>query len=77
MQLVFDAMLLMPVNPTMLQARDAALAADLMRFGGANQKELWLGYAQGGMGVNASADKRDTTSIRCRTSSPSGRRRQR
>ena len=54
-QLVFDAMLLMPVNPTMLQARDAALAADLMRFGGANQKEMWLGYAQGGMGVNASA----------------------
>ena len=54
-QLVFDAMLLMPTNPTMLQARDAALAADLMRFGGANQKELWLGYARGGMGVNASA----------------------
>jgi extracellular elastinolytic metalloproteinase len=55
MQLVFDAMLLMPVNPTMLQARDAALSADLMRFGGANQKELWLGYAQSGMGVNAFA----------------------
>jgi extracellular elastinolytic metalloproteinase len=55
MQLVFDAMLLMPVNPTMLQARDALLTADLMRFGGANQKELWLGYAQGGMGVNAFA----------------------
>ena len=53
MQLVFDAMLLMPVNPSMLQARDAALAADLMRFGGANQKEMWLGYAEGGMGVNA------------------------
>ena len=53
MQLVFDAMLLMPVNPSMLQARDAALAADMMRFGGANQKEMWLGYAEGGMGVNA------------------------
>jgi extracellular elastinolytic metalloproteinase len=37
----------------MLQARDAALAADLARFGGANQKELWLGYARSGMGVNA------------------------
>jgi extracellular elastinolytic metalloproteinase len=55
MQLVFDAMLLMPTNPTMLQARDAVLAADMMRFGGANQKELWLGYARGGMGVNAFA----------------------
>ena len=55
MQLYFDAMLLMPTNPTMLQARDAALAADLLRFGGANQKEMWLGYARGGMGVNATA----------------------
>ena len=53
MQLVFDAMLLMPTNPSMLQARDGALAADLMRFGGANQRELWLGYARGGMGVGA------------------------
>src|SRR5918993_1169649 len=53
MQLVFDGFLLMPVNPTMLQARDAVLTADLMRFGGANQKEIWLGYAEGGMGVNA------------------------
>ena len=55
MQLVFDAMLLMPINPTMLQARDAALASDLMRFGGANQKEMWLGYARSGMGVSATA----------------------
>jgi extracellular elastinolytic metalloproteinase len=52
-QLVFDAMLLMPTDATMLQARDAALAADLMRFGGANQRELWLGYARQGMGVGA------------------------
>jgi extracellular elastinolytic metalloproteinase len=52
-QLVFDAMLLMPTNATMLEARDAALAADLMRFGGSNQRELWLGYARQGMGVGA------------------------
>jgi hypothetical protein len=54
-QLVFDAMLMMPINATMLQARDAALAADLARFGGADQKELWLGYARSGMGVNATS----------------------
>ena len=48
-------MLLMPVNPTMLQERDAALAADLMRFGGANQKELWLGYSRSGMGTGATS----------------------
>ncbi len=39
----------------MLQARDALLAADMMRFGGANQKELWLGYARQGFGVNATS----------------------
>jgi extracellular elastinolytic metalloproteinase len=54
-QLVFDAMLLMPTNPTMLQARDAALSADLLRFGGANQREMWLGYAQQGFGINATS----------------------
>jgi hypothetical protein len=55
MQLVFDAMLLMPTNPTMWQARDAALAADLMRFGGANQREMWLGYARSGLGLAATS----------------------
>jgi extracellular elastinolytic metalloproteinase len=55
MQLVFDAFLLMPTSPTMWQARDAALAADLMRFGGANQRELWLAYARSGLGVGATS----------------------
>ena len=53
-QLVFDAMLLMPTAPTMLDARDAYFAADLMRFGGANQDLLWQGFARRGFGVNAS-----------------------
>ncbi len=55
MQLVFDSYLLMPTNPSMLQARDAQLAADLMRFGGANQKELWLEFARHGFGRNATS----------------------
>ncbi|HWM13313.1 MAG TPA: M36 family metallopeptidase [Gaiellaceae bacterium] len=55
MQLVFDAYLLMPTGPSMLQARDAQLAADLMRFGGANQKELWLEFARHGFGRNATS----------------------
>ena len=55
MQLVFDSYLLMPVAPSMLQARDAQLAADLMRFGGANQDELWLAFARRGFGENAVA----------------------
>ena len=36
-QLIYDAYLLMPAAPTMLQARDAYLAADMIRFGGANR----------------------------------------
>ena len=55
MQLVFDSYLLMPTGPSMLQARDAVLAADLMRFGGANQKELWLEFARHGFGRNATS----------------------
>ncbi len=54
-QIVYDSMLLMPTNPSMLQARDAQLAADLMRFGGANQTELWLGFARQGFGRNATS----------------------
>jgi len=52
-QIMFDAFLLMPTRPTFLDARDAFLAADLMRFGGANQDLLWLGFAQRGFGQNA------------------------
>jgi extracellular elastinolytic metalloproteinase len=52
-QLYFDAMLLAPTNASMIQSRDAALSADMMRFGGANQREMWLGYAAGGLGLHA------------------------
>lgn len=52
-QLMFDSYLLMPASPSMLDARDAMLAADLARFGGANQKELWRVFAKRGMGINA------------------------
>jgi hypothetical protein len=52
-QLMYDAYLLMPTSPTMLQARDAYLAADLLRFGGANQNELWLAFARRGFGAGA------------------------
>ena len=52
-QLMFDAYLLMPTAPSMLDARDAYLAADQMRFGGANQAELWLAFARRGFGKDA------------------------
>jgi extracellular elastinolytic metalloproteinase len=54
-QLMYDAYLLMPVAPSMLDARDAYLAADRMRFGGANQTELWGAFAKRGFGEGASS----------------------
>ncbi|HEX6206962.1 MAG TPA: M36 family metallopeptidase [Actinomycetota bacterium] len=53
-QLAFDAFLLMPVAPTFLDARDAYLAADMLRFGGANQDLLWQAFARRGFGEHAS-----------------------
>ena len=52
-QLVLDSFLLMPTAPSMIDARNAILAADTMRFGGANQSELWLAFARRGLGKNA------------------------
>jgi len=52
-QLYFDAMLLMPVAPSMLDARDAMIQADVNRFGGANGWLLWNQFAQHGFGENA------------------------
>jgi extracellular elastinolytic metalloproteinase len=52
-QLVFDAYLLAPVAPTFLDMRDAIIAADVIRFGGANQDLLWLAFARRGFGQNA------------------------
>jgi hypothetical protein len=37
----------------MIDARNSLLAADVMRYGGANQKEIWKAFAQRGMGAAA------------------------
>lgn len=55
-QLVFDAWLLMPSEVSMVDARDAMLAADQARFGGRNQDLLWNTFASRGLGENASSD---------------------
>ena len=53
-QLVYDAWLLMANgNVSMLDARDAMLAADEIRFGGANQTLLWNAFAARGLGSGA------------------------
>jgi extracellular elastinolytic metalloproteinase len=53
-QLVYDAWLLMANGRiSMLDARDALLAADQIRFGSANQDLLWNAFAARGFGTNA------------------------
>lgn len=53
-QIMYDSFLLENSGVSMLDARDAYLAADVMRFGGANQKELWHAFARRGFGHSAS-----------------------
>jgi hypothetical protein len=54
-QLVYDSLLLIASgNTTMLIARDAMLAADATRFGGANQDLIWNVFAGRGFGELAS-----------------------
>jgi hypothetical protein len=53
-QLVFDSFLLMANSAnSMVDARDALLGADQIRFGGANQDLLWNAFAKRGLGERA------------------------
>jgi extracellular elastinolytic metalloproteinase len=53
-QLVFDSYLLQASSQfSMIDMRDNMLAADLVRFGGANQDLLWNVFAERGMGQDA------------------------
>ncbi len=54
-QIMFDGLLLNPAGSTMLDSRDAMLAADRLRFDGANQAVLWRAFAKRGMGETASS----------------------
>jgi extracellular elastinolytic metalloproteinase len=53
-QLVFDSFLLMANSAnSQVDARDALIGADLVRFGGANQDILWNAFAKRGLGEGA------------------------
>lgn len=58
-QLVFDSFLLQQGATSMLDARDAFLAADQMRFGGANREVIAKAFAQRGMGQYATTTADD------------------
>jgi len=56
-QLMFDSFPLMTFSPvSMVQSRDAMLAADMIRFGGANQDILWNAFAKRGLGEGAASN---------------------
>jgi extracellular elastinolytic metalloproteinase len=57
----FDAMLLMPVGPTMLEARNAQIAADTLRFGGVHHNVLWGSFAGRGFGQFATTGNTSST----------------
>lgn len=54
LSLVMEALKIQPANPSMLDARDAILAADRLLYGGVDQYELWQAFARRGMGFSAS-----------------------
>ncbi|KAG8820079.1 hypothetical protein FRC19_009171 [Serendipita sp. 401] len=53
LRLFFDALLIQPCNPTMSQARDAWIQADVNRYNGIHKCALWKSFASRGLGVNA------------------------
>jgi hypothetical protein len=53
-QLLFDAMRYTPVEPSMVDAKNAMLIADLVDYGGAHLNELFTVFARRGLGVSAS-----------------------
>jgi extracellular elastinolytic metalloproteinase len=60
-QLVFDSFLLQASSQvSMLDMRDNMLAADLVRFGGANQDLIWNAFAESGLGQDALGAPADT-----------------
>lgn len=60
-QLMFDSMLLQQGATSMLDARDAMIAADRMRFGGKNKALLWAAFARSGMGRGAATPTADSS----------------
>ncbi len=56
LQIVTDGMKLDPINPTMLQGRDSILAADCAGFAGADELQIWDGFASRGMGFSATVN---------------------
>jgi hypothetical protein len=55
LQLVVDAMKLTPAHPSLIDGRDALIAADCATNGCANEREIWEGFAAMELGYRALA----------------------
>ncbi|HEX8069200.1 MAG TPA: M36 family metallopeptidase [Pyrinomonadaceae bacterium] len=53
LQIVTDAMKLDVASPTIIQARDSLIAADCAGFNGADEQDIWAGFAARGAGFGA------------------------
>ena len=58
MQLVLNAMKLQQCRPGFFEARDAIVQADQVLTGGENFCDLWLAFAEKGLGVDAKVQGR-------------------
>ncbi len=61
LQIVIDGMKLSVANPTLIQARDAILAANLADNSGADTDALWQAFAKRGLGYSATSPVSSTT----------------
>ncbi len=52
-QMLYDGLLIQPPAPSMLDARDAILASNLLRYDGRDLFVMWDGFASRGMGAKA------------------------
>lgn len=55
LQLITDSLKMTPASPSFIDARDAIIAADMATNAGANEKWIWQGFADRGLGYNAVA----------------------
>lgn len=64
MQLVVDGMKLTTTSsPSMVQARDGILLADILNNDGENLCDLWAGFAKRGLGADAFSESESTSNI--------------
>ena len=71
-QLMFDSFLLQQGATGMLDARDAFIAADRMRYDGGNKSVIWKAFARSGMGVGAKSETPDEGDPKPSFAAPSG-----